>query len=162
MTSFEMLMPCRLRAEVAGMELFALETFLAVAQERSFSRAATRLRRTQPAVSQTIAKLEAELGETLLERSARDGSLTDAGEVLQEYAQKLLNLRTEATRRWGSCGRCTAAGSRWRRTSTPVLRCCRCLTCSAGKSAHQGRGAAVVGKPHSGRGAGAFGGDRNP
>ncbi len=79
------------------MELFALETFLAVAQERSFSRAATRLRRTQPAVSQTIAKLEAELGETLLERSARDGSLTDAGEVLREYAQKLLNLRVEAT-----------------------------------------------------------------
>ena len=79
------------------MDLFALETFLAVAQERSFSRAATRLRRTQPAVSQAIAKLEAELGETLLERSARDGSLTDAGEVLRDYAQKLLNLRTEAT-----------------------------------------------------------------
>lgn len=79
------------------MDLFALETFLAVAEERSFSRAATRLHRTQPAVSQTIAKLEAELGESLLERSARDGSLTDAGEVLREYAQKLLNLRVEAS-----------------------------------------------------------------
>lgn len=79
------------------MDLFALETFMAVAQERSFSRAALRLRRTQPAVSQTIAKLESELGETLFERSARDGSLTDAGEVLREYAQKLLNLRQEAT-----------------------------------------------------------------
>ena len=78
------------------MDLFALETFLAVSQERSFSRAALRLRRTQPAVSQTIAKLEAELGESLFERSARDGSLTDSGEVLQEYAQKLLNLRQEA------------------------------------------------------------------
>lgn len=41
-----------------------------------------------------IAKLEAELGETLLERSA--GGLTDAGEVLLEYAQKMLNLRKDA------------------------------------------------------------------
>jgi DNA-binding transcriptional LysR family regulator len=48
-------------------------------------------------VSQAIAKLEAELGEVLLERSSRDGTLTDAGEVLREYAKKLLNLRAEAT-----------------------------------------------------------------
>ena len=61
------------------MDLFQLETFLAVAEERSFSRAAARLHRTQPAVSQVIAKLEAELGETLLERTSRDGTLTDAG-----------------------------------------------------------------------------------
>ena len=79
------------------MDLFQLETFLAVAEERSFSRAAARLHRTQPAVSQAISKLEAELGETLFERSMRDGSLTDAGEVLREYAQKLINLRSEAT-----------------------------------------------------------------
>jgi DNA-binding transcriptional LysR family regulator len=77
-------------------DLFQLETFLAVAEERSFSRAATRLHRTQPAVSQAIAKLENELGEVLLERSSRDGTLTDAGEVLREYAVKLLNLRSEA------------------------------------------------------------------
>lgn len=76
------------------MDLFQLETFLAVAEERSFSRAAARLHRTQPAVSQVIAKLEAELGETLLERTA--GNLTDAGEVLREYAQKMLNLRKDA------------------------------------------------------------------
>jgi len=79
------------------LDLFQLETFLAVAQERSFSRAAVRLRRTQPAISQTVAKLEAELGEALFERSMRDGSLTDAGEILREYAQKLLNLRSEAS-----------------------------------------------------------------
>ena len=78
------------------MDLFQLETFLAVAEERSFSRAAARLHRTQPAVSQAVAKLETELGEVLLERSSRDGTLTDAGEVLREYATKLLNLRTEA------------------------------------------------------------------
>jgi len=79
------------------MDLFQLETFLAVAEERSFSRAAGRLHRTQPAVSQIVAKLEAELGEVLLDRSSRDGTLTDAGEVLREYATKLLNLRAEAT-----------------------------------------------------------------
>ena len=78
------------------MDLFQMETFLAVSEERSFSRAATRLHRTQPAVSQAIAKLEAELGEVLLERSSRDGTLTDAGEVLREYAMKLLNLRAES------------------------------------------------------------------
>jgi DNA-binding transcriptional LysR family regulator len=73
-----------------------METFLAVAEERSFSRAAARLHRTQPAVSQAIAKLEGELGEILFERSSRDGTLTDAGEVLREYAAKLLNLRSDA------------------------------------------------------------------
>ena len=74
-----------------------METFLAVAEEHSFSRAATRLHRTQPAVSQAIAKLEQELGEVLFERSSRDGTLTDAGEVLREYALKLLYLRNEAS-----------------------------------------------------------------
>ncbi|MGF7182586.1 LysR family transcriptional regulator [Tunturiibacter psychrotolerans] len=78
------------------MDLVQMETFLAVAEERSFSRAAARLHRTQPAVSQAIAKLEGELGEVLFERSSRDGTLTDAGEVLREYASKLLNLRNEA------------------------------------------------------------------
>lgn len=79
------------------MDLVQMETFLAVAEERSFSRAASRLHRTQPAVSQAIAKLEGELGEVLFDRSSRDGTLTDAGEVLREYAAKMLNLRSEAS-----------------------------------------------------------------
>jgi DNA-binding transcriptional LysR family regulator len=78
------------------MDLFQLETFLAVAQERSFSRAATRLHRTQPAVSQVIRKLETEMDEVLFDRAARDAPLTAAGEVLREYAERLLNLRGEA------------------------------------------------------------------
>jgi DNA-binding transcriptional LysR family regulator len=77
-------------------DLFQLETFLAVAEEKSFSRAAKRLHRTQPAVSQAVRNLEEELGELLLDRSSRDGTLTDAGRLLQEYAQELLNLRNEA------------------------------------------------------------------
>ena len=48
-----------------------LETFLAVAEERSFSRAAVRMHRTQPAISQVIRKLEESVGEVLLDRAAR-------------------------------------------------------------------------------------------
>jgi DNA-binding transcriptional LysR family regulator len=79
------------------MELNQLETFLAVAEERSFSRAAQRMRRTQPAVSQVIRKLEQNVGETLFDRTARDGSLTAAGELLRDYALRLLALRREAS-----------------------------------------------------------------
>jgi len=79
------------------MELSQLEVFLAVARERRFSRAAEKLYRTQSAVSQTVHKLERELGEALFDRSSRDGVLTDAGKVLYEYAEKLVNLRAEAT-----------------------------------------------------------------
>jgi DNA-binding transcriptional LysR family regulator len=78
------------------MDLFQLETFLAVAREGSFSRAAKKLFRTQPAVSQTVRKLEGEVGEPLFDRSSREGILTDAGQVLLDYAQRLLNMRSEA------------------------------------------------------------------
>lgn len=78
------------------MDLSELEVFLAVAKERRFSRAAEKLHRTQSAVSQTIHKLEEEVGEVLFDRSSREGLLTDAGEVLQEYAERLLNLRNDA------------------------------------------------------------------
>ncbi len=78
------------------MDFFQLETFLAVAQSGSFSKAARMVHRTQPAVSQVVRKLEEEIGEPLFDRSARDGMLTDAGKVLEEYAQKMLNLRREA------------------------------------------------------------------
>ena len=78
------------------MELSQLEVFLAVARERRFSRAAEKLYRTQSAVSQTIRKLEDELGEPLFDRSSREGVLTDAGRLLYEYAEKLINLRSEA------------------------------------------------------------------
>ena len=79
------------------MELSQLEVFLAVAREGRFSRAAEKLHRTQSAVSQTIHKLEEELGESLFDRSSRDGVLTDAGQTLHEYAERLVNLRREAT-----------------------------------------------------------------
>ena len=78
------------------MEISQLEVFLAVAREGGFSRAAEKLYRTQSAVSQAIRKLETEIGEPLFDRSTRDGVMTDAGRVLQEYAERLLNLRENA------------------------------------------------------------------
>jgi DNA-binding transcriptional LysR family regulator len=78
------------------MDFAQFETFIAVIEERGFSRAAIRLHRTQPAVSQSIRRLEEELGERLFERYARDGTLTAAGEVLRSYAERLLQLRSEA------------------------------------------------------------------
>ncbi|HEY4660062.1 MAG TPA: LysR family transcriptional regulator [Terriglobales bacterium] len=78
------------------MEISQLEVFLAVAREGGFSRAAEKLYRTQSAVSQAIRKLEGEIGEPLFDRSTREGVMTDAGHVLQEYAERLLNLRENA------------------------------------------------------------------
>jgi len=78
------------------MDLAELEVFLTVTREGRFSRAAEKMHRTQSAVSQTIRKLEEELGEPLFDRSSREGALTDAGRVLQEYAERLLNLRAGA------------------------------------------------------------------
>src|SRR5260370_5495100 len=78
------------------MDINQLEVFLGVAQEKSFSRAAEALHRTQPAVSQAIRRLEAELGEPLFDRSSKDGTLTAAGRVLFDYAQQMLNLRQDA------------------------------------------------------------------
>ena len=78
------------------MDLSQLEVFLSVVREGRFSRAAEKLYRTQSAVSQTIRKLEEELGEPLFDRSSREGVLTDAGRTLKEYAEKLLNLRNDA------------------------------------------------------------------
>lgn len=73
-----------------------LRVFATVAAERSFSRAARKLRRTQPAVSQAIRRLEEGSGERLIDRSSRDGTLTDAGDLLLSYAQRILRLVEEA------------------------------------------------------------------
>ena len=77
------------------MDLMALRIFLAVAEERSFSRAAVKVHRTQPAVSQAVRRLESELGEELFDRSSKSGTLTDAGRVLQNYGQRLVRLAEE-------------------------------------------------------------------
>lgn len=73
-----------------------LRVFSAVASERSFSKAATRVGRTQPAVSQAVRRLEEAVGERLIDRTQRDGTLTQAGVMLLDYASRMLRLADEA------------------------------------------------------------------
>jgi DNA-binding transcriptional LysR family regulator len=75
------------------MELHPLKVFLTVAGEKSFSRAAEKLLRTQPAISLSIQRLESELGEKLIDRSAKDLLLTDAGKLVLDYARRFENLQ---------------------------------------------------------------------
>ncbi|HUJ32401.1 MAG TPA: LysR family transcriptional regulator [Candidatus Acidoferrum sp.] len=77
------------------MDLAALQVFQTVAREQSFSRAAQKLYRTQPAVSISIRKLEEWVGQPLFVRGSGARSLTDAGVLLLEYADRMLNLREE-------------------------------------------------------------------
>ncbi len=77
------------------MELYPLVVFRTVAGEKSFSRAADKLLRTQPAVSLAIQKLEAELGERLIDRTGKEILLTDAGQIVLEYARRFENLQQD-------------------------------------------------------------------
>jgi DNA-binding transcriptional LysR family regulator len=78
------------------MDLSQLEIFLCIAEEKSFSRAAEKMHRTQPAISIALKRLEEELGESLFDRSSKSGTLTEAGRILLSYAQRMINLRDEA------------------------------------------------------------------
>jgi len=77
------------------LDLASLQVFQTVARERSFSRAAEKLYRTQPAVSISIRKLEDWVGQPLFVRGSGARMLTDAGTLLLEYADRMLNLREE-------------------------------------------------------------------
>ena len=78
------------------MEIRQLITFRAVAQTLSFSRAATQLNYAQSTVSAQIQGLEEELGVALFDRLGKSVALTDAGQRLLGYAEKMLNLADEA------------------------------------------------------------------
>jgi DNA-binding transcriptional LysR family regulator len=77
------------------MELYPLKVFLTVANEKSFSRAAEKLYRTQPAISLAIQRLETALNEKLIDRSGTPLLLTDAGKIVAEYARRFENLENE-------------------------------------------------------------------
>jgi len=77
------------------MELYPLKVFLTVATERSFSRAGEKLLRTQPAISLAVQRLEAELGEKLIDRTGRELILTDAGRLVLEYCRRFDNLERD-------------------------------------------------------------------
>lgn len=78
------------------MNLDDLRVFAAVASERGFSKAAARVGRTQPAVSQAIRRLEEAVGDRIIDRAQRDGTLTQAGVMLLDYASRMLRLADEA------------------------------------------------------------------
>ncbi|MDP4796464.1 MAG: LysR family transcriptional regulator, partial [Rhodospirillales bacterium] len=73
-----------------GLDLRALNVFLETAQAGNMTEAAKRLGMTQPAVSQYISKIEAEIGAQLLDRRLRPIRLTPAGEVLRDRAEALM------------------------------------------------------------------------
>ena len=82
--------------EVRDLEIKQLEAFVAAAETRSFSEAARRLYLTQPTISVHIKALEQELECSLFLRSKRVVSLTEAGNLLYPYAQRILELRETA------------------------------------------------------------------
>lgn len=77
---------------------FRLRIFLTLAEQSSFTKTAIALDVSQPAVSQSIAELEKNLGVKLFDRQRGEVSLTPAGEVFRKYAEGILNQYTEAAR----------------------------------------------------------------
>jgi LysR family hydrogen peroxide-inducible transcriptional activator len=81
------------------MEMHQLRYFVAVARTGSFSRAAEQCHITQPSLSQQIQKLERSLGQRLFDRLGRRAALTDAGRLLLERAQPILESVEDVQRR---------------------------------------------------------------
>jgi DNA-binding transcriptional LysR family regulator len=86
------------------MDLRHLRTLAEVADRGSFSAAAEALGISQPAVSQQIRALERDVGASLLDRSGRRAQLTDRGQVVYRYAQRMLTLSEEFQRELGDGG----------------------------------------------------------
>lgn len=81
---------------IAWMELDLFRSFVAVAEARSFSRAARAMHSTQPTLSRQIARLERELGTRLFERYGRHVECTAAGQVLLPLAKAIIARTDEA------------------------------------------------------------------
>lgn len=75
-----------------SMEFYQLRTFLVISEVGSLTKAVDKLWLTQPAISRQVQALEASLGVVLFERTRRSMRLTDAGVVLQKYAERCMSL----------------------------------------------------------------------
>jgi len=78
------------------LDLELLRSFVSVVDSGGFTRAGERVHRTQSTVSQQIKRLEDDIGQPLLNRTAKDVTPTEAGERLLSYARRLLALAEEA------------------------------------------------------------------
>jgi DNA-binding transcriptional LysR family regulator len=98
-------------------DIFRLKAFMAVAEEGGFTKAAERVGLSQPAITQSIQALEAQAGETLLERMPRGARLTEAGRTVYDAAKKIVAIMEDTKRaleemRSGEAGRAViGAGS---------------------------------------------------
>ena len=103
------------------MDLRHLRTFVAVAEQRHFARAASLCNLSQPAVSHQIAQLESEHGTKLLNRAARRVSLTVAGEVFLEETRRILAAVDRAHERMQEVARGAVGRIRLGATATAGL-----------------------------------------
>jgi DNA-binding transcriptional LysR family regulator len=113
------------RVEATGVELRHLRAFVAVAEERSFTRAADRVRITQPALSRTIAALERLLGTALFLRDRRTVQLTPAGTRLLTHGRRVLTVLEEAVGEAGGEPATLRVGFTWGSTAeyiAPIVR----------------------------------------
>lgn len=84
------------------LDIDVLRAFLAVAEARSFTKAAERLHRTQAAVSAQIKRLEEQLGQRLFVRTSRSVALTEDGEMFLAYAEQIVRINEDALRRFAA------------------------------------------------------------
>ena len=97
-----------MKSKITMLEDFKLKVFMAVAENGSFTIAAKALGVTQPAVSQNIAELERNMGAELFTRGRGSVTLTAAGIIFKEYAEKILFWYSAAGQLFGPTGKITA------------------------------------------------------
>src|SRR6267378_4460603 len=78
------------------MDFDQIQAFLKIVEEKSFSRAADKLYRTQPALSKQVRQLETELGQRLLSRQGKQIEPTEAGRTFIEHARRIIDTRADA------------------------------------------------------------------
>ncbi len=119
----------------ARIELRHLRSFIAVAEELHFRRAAERLHMSQPPLSQQIKTLEEALGVQLLERDRRGVSVTDAGSVFLDQARTVLACMDGAVDAARARRRASSASCRWASSAPPCTDGCR-RSCDASAPTH--------------------------
>ena len=109
----------------APLDLDQLQTFIAIADTGSFTRAADDVHRTQSAVSMQMRRLEERIGKPLFEKDGRNNRLTEEGERLLAYARRMLHLNRETLAAFDDTRAVRAASASARPTTMPTASCRR-------------------------------------